>query len=103
MKRAVILASCIVAIFAIAVLFAAQRGDADIVVERNLTYGKVADLYHRASPINYVTADAPPFLFLHGTEDRLVPIDQSRRLSEQLTKRGVPSRVVAFEGEGHGF
>jgi dipeptidyl aminopeptidase/acylaminoacyl peptidase len=40
---------------------------------------------------------------LHGTDDKLIPIDQSRRLSEKLKKIGVPTQMVALEGEGHGF
>ena len=68
--------------------------------------GTIADQpenYARASPISYATKDAPPFLFFHGTDDRLVPIDQSRRLAEKLSKLGVPVQMVALEGEGHGF
>ena len=61
------------------------------------------DVYWKASPINLVTKDAPPFLFFHGAEDALVPIDQSRRLAASLQRVGVPARVVAFEHEGHGF
>jgi len=61
------------------------------------------DIYRRASPINFVTKDAAPFMFFHGTEDALVPIDQSRRLAARLQEVGVPARVVAFEREGHGF
>ncbi|MFI5119907.1 MAG: alpha/beta hydrolase fold domain-containing protein [Thermoanaerobaculia bacterium] len=61
------------------------------------------DVYRRASPITYVTRDAPPFLFFHGTEDKLVPVDQSKRLAEKLKSVGVPARMVALEGEGHGF
>ena len=59
--------------------------------------------YKRASPISYVGAQAPPFLFFHGTEDKLVPVDQSRRMADRLTRVGVPARMVALEGEGHGF
>jgi acetyl esterase/lipase len=61
------------------------------------------DFYRMASPINYAPADSPPFLFLHGTDDKLVPIDQSMRLAEKLRKLGVPTQMVALEGEGHGF
>ena len=61
------------------------------------------ETYRKASPISYVSARAPPFLFFHGTEDKLVPFDQSRRMAERLTQAGVPARVVALEGEGHGF
>ena len=61
------------------------------------------DIYKKASPINYVTADSPPFLFLHGVDDKLVPVGQSRRLAETLERMGVPTQVIALEGEGHGF
>jgi acetyl esterase/lipase len=62
-----------------------------------------ADEYRRASPITYVTINAPPFLFFHGSEDKLVPVDQSIRLGERLKQLGVPAEVVVLEGEGHGF
>ncbi|MEI6168666.1 MAG: alpha/beta hydrolase [bacterium] len=61
------------------------------------------EVYQKASPINYVTKDAPPFLLFHGTEDKLVPVDQSKRLAEKLKGVGVSVRVVVLEGEGHGF
>jgi len=61
------------------------------------------DEYRRASPITYVTRDAPPFLFFHGSEDKLVPIDQSKRLGEKLRNAGVFAEVNVLEGEGHGF
>ena len=61
------------------------------------------DVYRKASPISHVSAQAPPFLFLHGTDDKLVPVDQSRRLADRLNRLGVPAQVIAFEGEGHGF
>jgi acetyl esterase/lipase len=61
------------------------------------------EVYQKASPINYVTRDAPPFLLFHGTEDKLVPVDQSRRLADKLKGVGASVRVVMLEGEGHGF
>jgi acetyl esterase/lipase len=67
------------------------------------SFADKADLYKRASPINYATVDAPPFLFFHGTDDKLVPIDQSRRFAQTLKKFGVPTQMIALEGEGHGF
>ena len=51
----------------------------------------------------YVTRDAPPFLFFHGSDDKLIPVDQSKRLGEKLQQLGVPAEVVVLEGEGHGF
>lgn len=67
------------------------------------TFADRPDAYRQASPIHFVTKDAPPFLFFHGVDDALVPIDQSRRLAASLQRAGVQARVVAFEHEGHGF
>jgi acetyl esterase/lipase len=67
------------------------------------SFADKSDLYKRASPINYATVDSPPFLFFHGTDDKLVPIDQSRRFAQTLKKFGVPTQMIALEGEGHGF
>jgi acetyl esterase/lipase len=61
------------------------------------------EAYRKASPIAYVTKDDPPFLFFHGTEDRLVAIRHSRALAEKLQAVGVPAKVVELAGEGHGW
>jgi acetyl esterase/lipase len=37
-----------------------------------------------ASPINHVSADAPPFFILHGSNDSLVPVEQARAFVERL-------------------
>jgi len=42
-----------------------------------------------ASPIHYVSKDDPPFLIVHGEGDRVVPVEQSHRLYEELRKAGV--------------
>ena len=57
----------------------------------------------KASPVNYVTSDAPPFLFLQGDKDRLVPPEQTRLLHERLAVAGVPSKLVIVKNAGHGF
>lgn len=56
-----------------------------------------------ASPLTHVDADDAPVLLVHGTEDTVVPIDQSRRLSAALSTAGVPVRSVEIEGAPHGF
>lgn len=61
------------------------------------------DAYRGASPISHVSAQASPFLFFHGIDDKLVPVDQSRRLADRLNRLGVPARVIEFAGEGHEF
>jgi dipeptidyl aminopeptidase/acylaminoacyl peptidase len=67
------------------------------------SFAEKPDVYRRASPISYVTKEAPPFLLFHGTEDELVPVDQSRRLAETLRSFGVPAELVILRGERHGF
>jgi len=57
----------------------------------------------KASPITYVTPDDPPFLIVHGEEDRLVPINQSELLYEALKKAGVEATFVRVKRGRHGF
>jgi acetyl esterase/lipase len=59
--------------------------------------------YKKASPITYASKDSPPFLFFHGDQDRLVPLEQSKVLAEKLRALGVSANVVVVEGEGHGW
>jgi acetyl esterase/lipase len=67
------------------------------------TYKEAPDLYRKASPVTYVSRDAPPFLFFHGTRDGVVPISQSESLAAKLRAAGVPARLVRREGAGHGW
>ena len=62
-----------------------------------------ADTYRAASPINYVSKAAPPFLILQGDADKLVPPDQSTKLLAALKAAGVAAELVWYPGEGHGF
>lgn len=56
----------------------------------------------RASPIAYAGEKAPPFLILHGTNDKLVPFSQSEKLYEKLTSSGCDATLVALAGAEHG-
>jgi acetyl esterase/lipase len=71
-----------------------------------LVGGRLADkpdLYRRASPLTYITKDAPPFYIAHGTRDPIVPPAQSKRLADKLREAGVDCRYVEMPGEGHGW
>jgi acetyl esterase/lipase len=61
------------------------------------------DLAAKASPITYVSKNAPPFLIMHGDTDRTVPFEQSERFYEALKKAGVDATLVPMKGAGHGF
>jgi dipeptidyl aminopeptidase/acylaminoacyl peptidase len=59
------------------------------------------DLAAAASPITYVREDAPPFLLVHGTADRFVPVAQSASLAEALQKAGAGVELLLIEGADH--
>jgi acetyl esterase/lipase len=67
--------------------------------------GGTADpaLLAAASPLGHVTADAPPFLLIHGDSDGLVPLSQSQLLAAALTDAGVRNELVTIRGGDHCF
>jgi acetyl esterase/lipase len=60
-------------------------------------------LYQSSSPINYVTAQSPPTLILHGEIDPLVPLGQSSALRTKLQTAGAAVQMVTYPLEGHGW
>ncbi|MES2096709.1 MAG: S9 family peptidase [Pseudomonadota bacterium] len=44
-----------------------------------------------------------PILIAHGDDDHNVPISQSKKLVDALTKLGRPPEFYIYKGEGHGF
>ncbi|MDD2551642.1 MAG: alpha/beta hydrolase [Dysgonamonadaceae bacterium] len=54
------------------------------------SYREKPELYKEASPITYLSKNAPPTLILHGTSDKLVPIHQSDTLKSRLDELEVP-------------
>ena len=78
--------------------------DPDPILERVFgTSDTSAPILQIASPVIYASADDPPFLILHGTEDPVVPPEQSQALYDALTAAGVPVTLVLVENAGHGF
>ena len=55
-----------------------------------------------ASPINYVTKDDCPFIHVHGTNDQLVPYNQSVILHKKLLENGCDSTLITVKEGGHG-
>lgn len=53
------------------------------------------------SPLNFVGAELPPFLLLHGTADKSVAYDQSLALREKLQDANVPCELITLEGAPH--
>ena len=55
------------------------------------------------SPINHIEEFSVPVIFYQGTEDRVVPPNQSVSMYQALAKKGITTAIFLFEGEGHGF
>jgi alpha-L-fucosidase 2 len=55
------------------------------------------------SPIENIRANMPPFLLIHGTNDPLVPIDQSRAMCDRMQTAGNSCQVYPVAGAGHGI
>lgn len=60
-------------------------------------------LYTQSSPINFVTAQSPPTIVLHGGTDIVVSVSQSLLLNTKLTTSGVIHQYVFYSTEGHGW
>jgi acetyl esterase/lipase len=60
-----------------------------------------ADAAREASAVTYISAKDPPFLVTHGTNDELVPFDQSVRFNGALKSAGVDAVFVPVRGGGH--
>jgi acetyl esterase/lipase len=62
-----------------------------------------AEMYKTASPVTYVSKDAPPVLTLHGDKDDIVLVSQAKLLDEAMKRAGASHELMIFEGQGHGF
>jgi acetyl esterase/lipase len=56
-----------------------------------------------ASPLRYVTSEAPPFLLMHGEKDWFVPPHQTEMLADKLFEARVPVTYLQVPDRGHGF
>lgn len=56
----------------------------------------------QASPIYYTSKDDVPFLHIHGTNDQLVPYNQSVIFNKKLLEKGCSSTLITIKGGGHG-
>jgi acetyl esterase len=55
------------------------------------------------SPLYNVKPDAPPFLLIHGTSDRLVPFAQSQAMCNRMKASGASCELFPVAGGGHGI
>lgn len=54
-----------------------------------------------ASSVGHIKADMPPFLIMHGSEDKLVSPAQSEQLYQALSEKGNQVEYVVLDGADH--
>lgn len=64
---------------------------------------KAIEILCMYSPVLYVDASAVPTIIFHGTKDKVVPIEQSKRLQKLLTDNNVENEFIIVEKGDHGF
>jgi acetyl esterase/lipase len=65
--------------------------------------GSLPMLYQQSGPINFVTAQSPPTIILHGGIDIVVSYSQSVLLKNKLQTFGVINQYVFYPTENHGW
>ncbi|EPT9251757.1 alpha/beta hydrolase fold domain-containing protein [Vibrio alginolyticus] len=63
--------------------------------------GDIPKLAKKASTTSYVNENTPPYIQLHGTLDKRVPLSQSEILKAKLDEHGVTNQLFIEEGVGH--
>ncbi len=61
------------------------------------------DVVRAASAISWVDPSDPPFLMIHGVDDPVIAIGQSRAMQENLEDAGVESTLIEIPGVRHSF
>ncbi len=91
-------------------LYNFHRADGDLapLIEKLMsgTPSSNAALYNSSSPINFVNAQSPPTLIMHGGKDDTVPEAQSLALSTKLKAAGVATvygDYYSFPYQTHGW
>ena len=63
----------------------------------------IPTIYADANPLNYITAQSPPTIILHGGADIVVLPSQSVLLKNKLTSFGVSNQYIFYPTENHGW
>lgn len=78
-----------------------------MLIEPLVMKAKLADApekFHEASPLDHVSADAPPFFVIHGDRDTLAPVQYARELVRLLRERsGAAVAYAELPGAQHAF
>jgi acetyl esterase/lipase len=65
---------------------------------------KEPEKFHRASPMDRIHPDAPPFLIVHGDRDTLAPVEDAQVFAEDLRRASrSPVMYTELRGAQHAF
>lgn len=63
---------------------------------------KIVEYFKTISPVSYVN-NGVPTLILQGNKDKIVPMQQSKKLNKELEKENIASTLTIVEDGTHGF
>jgi cephalosporin-C deacetylase-like acetyl esterase len=86
------------------VLFSREHGG--VSVERYWTRFMGAEdagdaVLDKISPVKFAAKADAPILLIHGTDDTVVPIEQSREMADALRRAGKPVEMVELKSDDH--
>ncbi len=64
-----------------------------------VTYIQNPELWKESSPVTYISAGSPAFVFVHGVNDRIVPIQVAQAFNAKLEAAGVETHFISIEGD----
>lgn len=73
---------------------------------REREYGSLSrdrDLLERLSPISYVDQLRAPLMIIHGRNDPRVPLGEAEQIHAVARAKGLTSRLLIYDDEGHGL
>jgi len=64
---------------------------------------RAREIMIRQSPITYAGRVRTPTMFVHGEVDQRVPYEEAEQLYFALKRRGVPAKMIRYQGQPHGI
>lgn len=64
---------------------------------------EMRDIWGDASPLVWIDGSEPPTLVIHGQEDNIVPITETKHYVEVLSAAGIPVETLYIPDAMHGF
>ncbi len=83
--------------------FSMATDDQNLIDWLGCTYEENKTKWKQASPITHIDKNTPPILFIHGADDPIVPIEQSKISMNKLIENEVYCELIALPKVAHGF